>query len=741
MKQLCIFLIAMILSSCLVGHSRQSSFKTNSKIKENENGHSTKEVLEKIASTFKNPVNPNSKILWEGWIKYFHYETYRTIKRPSEFFVNNAYFKQRVTKEGLNAKDKGIFSNVTSKYSFYGALLAQSFNILSERNLNFGKTVETLDIDMIKPLDPSEPLKGSIKDLGSFNEGACISILMLIPLNYNKDFLPLKESNETKNDSWIICFESNNDKEKFFTTLVTYKLLRQKEQGIELALRQSQVNGMKPPSTPKYERYSGSDAKPEIDGYLMLISDWSQCSLKCGGGESLQQWRCIPPKTGGKPCVGELIRKKKCNSNPCPGVSTKKEVDNTDEKEEEPITFKPIFKSMPFIDRPQQDIPCVIKENDILWEKKDKESGFTVKVPGRILMNNRTVSLFEDSSYENAVFAFNLADSELVPVKEEYCCFFLQSQNKRYKVCALADCGTEGDPKFLKGWQYSFSLFQKKCYNRIKAEKFSEEELEKEKSALEPSSTLASMNIEESEVGEREKIIEGRLNQDSDLFLDKKITKNQQSALKALTRELNLEERLKREEMMKAKEETKVLIKKMNFEKEKKEKLDEAIEERESQDIKLREQRDTEHQADNIIYQTEEEINKKRLALKKKIMEIRKMTERRNRLIENKINLIRGKMTEEIVQASKIGQTKTCKDNKVKKEDRVKYCDENIINDYQRNLDCKTEQDFCYICCETEFGPVQYNNRAKCYDMCDEGSNQNKIESKPRGDWLWKKNS
>ena len=58
--------------------------------------------------------------------------------------------------------------------------------------------------------------------------------------------------------------------------------------------------------------------------------------------------------------------------------------------------------------------------------------------------------------------------------------------------------------------------------------------------------------------------------------------------------------------------------------------------------------------------------------LKKKILEIRKMTQRRKRLIENKISLIRGKMAQEIVTASKSGDINVCKNRLGKKDEILK---------------------------------------------------------------------
>jgi hypothetical protein len=71
-------------------------------------------------------------------------------------------------------------------------------------------------------------------------------------------------------------------------------------------------------NSPKTEKPPGWKV---IDGYWILLSDWSECTLKCGGGYTYQQWMCIPPRRGGKPCVGQSVRTKPCNRKPCPNVS------------------------------------------------------------------------------------------------------------------------------------------------------------------------------------------------------------------------------------------------------------------------------------------------------------------------------------------------------------------------------------------------------------------------------------
>jgi len=118
-----------------------------------------------------------------------------------------------------------------------------------------------------------------------------------------------------------------------------------------------------------------------------------------------------------------------------------------------------------------------------------------------------------------------------------------------------------------------FSKFSSKCFNNFTAEALPDPNGNSTvpvANAPEVSSTLATMNISEDELSAREDVINNKMNEDSTMSIENKLAQTQNTALKALSREMNIEEKLKREEMMKAKAETKVLVVKMNKEKKKK---------------------------------------------------------------------------------------------------------------------------------------------------------------------------
>lgn len=51
----------------------------------------------------------------------------------------------------------------------------------------------------------------------------------------------------------------------------------------------------------------------------MRWSDWTECSLSCGGGSQGKNRTCFGPYFGGLPCVGNETEVQSCNDQPCPG--------------------------------------------------------------------------------------------------------------------------------------------------------------------------------------------------------------------------------------------------------------------------------------------------------------------------------------------------------------------------------------------------------------------------------------
>ena len=44
------------------------------------------------------------------------------------------------------------------------------------------------------------------------------------------------------------------------------------------------------------------------------------------------------------------------------------------------------------------------------------------------------------------------------------------------------------------------------------------------------------------------------------------------------------------------------------------------------------------------------------------------------------------------------------------------YCEKNYMDDVQSLLECKDEANFCYMCCENEFGSFFLKEKNKCLE-------------------------
>jgi len=195
------------------------------------------------------------------------------------------------------------------------------------------------------------------------------------------------------------------------------------------------------------------------DGYWILLQDWTECSLKCGGGTSWQQFMCVPPKNGGKPCKGKSIRTKPCNTQKCPKASYLLKILGGKASE----VAKPVFKVAPFSVRPQRFSKCLIKDSDAFIENMNKETNSKVKFPVRVVMNNQTVSVFQDDSYKNRIYTF-LFENSIITTDTEFCCIKLQDSFKIIKLCGYESmCGDRIKNPWSKQWEKDYNFFKYQC--------------------------------------------------------------------------------------------------------------------------------------------------------------------------------------------------------------------------------------------------------------------------------------
>jgi len=268
----------------------------------------------------------------------------------------------------------------------------------------------------------------------------------------------------------------------------------------------------------------------------------------------------VPPKKGGRKCDGKAIREKPCNAQPCPGsIHIHGEGSQADELNE---TLSPIVKSLPFSARKQNYVKCVIKESDVFYLMAEGPGPNAIKthVPSRIVLNNRTISLFEDDSYKHAVFTFNLPETDIGLYTKDACCFNLQSGSKQLQVC-----GGFGSrcTNFVNEWVNDFSLFKTKCYVEMKDFNWKSEMA---KQALADAMNAAGMgNMEE-----RANLLGKKLKQKQIDDIQQRIIGTESLAMKAIKKELDIEKLLQQEVQLKAMLETKNLLAQKKLEEKKK---------------------------------------------------------------------------------------------------------------------------------------------------------------------------
>jgi len=199
------------------------------------------------------------------------------------------------------------------------------------------------------------------------------------------------------------------------------------------------------------------------NGKWVLLQNWTQCTLKCGGGKSYQHWLCIPPKNGGRPCQGKGIKVRPCNNQKCPGIGDiLKFVSSNQKKDDEEENKKPFIKVLPLSNRPQRFSKCRLKESDAFLTSKDPETKEIQRQPVRLVMNNQTVSIYSDDDYENKIYMYNLETTSLL--RKGYCCVKIRDTYKSLKFCGYtSECGNNQNNKWTEDWVKEFKLFKNDC--------------------------------------------------------------------------------------------------------------------------------------------------------------------------------------------------------------------------------------------------------------------------------------
>ena len=658
---------------------------------------STMSTLVSFKSTsLKAKKHHQSPSLYENWVSFFHF-TNTSHSLPHSFFINTEYSKQ---------------SKIPSKTSFFAQVTPNKVNFLNTKT--FTHIYDTLNIDFIKPIPENNNFLGGIKDLGKFNEGYCFQVSTV---KAEKEFVMTYEEpcpSKGKNEVWLICLKDEKDKNTMMKTIIKQKIKKQTDLGITLNIG-NDISEDKP-SRVIDEDINEPGLGPN-DGYWIMLQDWSQCTQKCGGGKQVRQLQCIPPKKGGKPCQGSSIRERPCNTQPCPEPKLLSQVIK---REENPLknlmsSNAPIVKMMPISQRPQRYDKCHIKDTDASYIN---EKG--VRVPIRLVMNNKSISAFQDENLSSSLITFLLEDTQFKLLKENKSCFRLENVNGHADFCSLVEDCAGNRPEvsntiidtyhnsFVNEWNYDFNLFKTQCFQerKVNYDISNDPEFQKKQSEL-----------QQEFIQQKKNKIKSESTKSEEFQLMKKRKETEAMTLSALMKEKHLEDMLIKEEAEREEEELKEIQLQLENEKKKKDCMKKAIQEKQLESEAQLSTSEAERSIEQLKKQVQLTIQKQRNEVQEKIKRMRQINNRKRQHLLQQIQLIRTETAGHVNQATRKGDTNTCKaivdirDQGIKQGKINEYCSMNLVNFIP---DCTTN--FCYSCCENEFGDIYISERNQCYN-------------------------
>jgi hypothetical protein len=565
---------------------------------------------------------------------------------------------------------------------------------------------------------------GGIEDYGNFAEGFCFRVNLLAG-----DF-----------SIWTVCTDTLPEKTKLMTKIKMIKVKQQRDEGlivtngnIKKAPRpEDQWKNDKMMLEAKKMRIArqGDAKRNAADGYWVTIQNWSQCSQKCGGGETVLQRMCVPPQFGGKPCTGQPIIRMKCHQEPCPRISKYGMVEGNINNRNTTEVLKPKVKVLEFSSRPQRYQKCIIKEGDLLYsiwvgDKVDdngKTKPMKVTIPVRAVMNNKTFSVYGGDDYSTLKESFNMESSTFVASKESETCFIIRNNVKKAQFCFF---GSERTIEHYNEWDYDFNLFKYQCKTRR---------------------PQTNATIDNDELNNKVKDLKQGMLMDREIDLIKKqkegevedknieLAKQNKLAFMAVQKQINVDALVVKEEKEREQQEVETLEKNIQNEQDKHNCAMKKIKEKEIESQYNIRAEEMQEENDELTKETKNEIEITRSKLKEKIRTMRKATDRKKSDLKQKLMSLRSKFNSDVTSAYKKGNNNHCEAVVSSKESYTNYCLTSFPNSPVLYGQCTYSDNPCITCCENEFSEVYYTDRIKCIkEVC-------KKKTKKYGKWVWESN-
>jgi hypothetical protein len=285
-------------------------------------------------------------------------------------------------------------------------------------------------------------------------------------------------------------------------------------------------------------------------------------------------------------------------------------------------------------------------------EQKVNDMSLLPKIPVRVVMNNKTVTVYTDDTLKTNLASFVLRSTLLSRVNDEPRCFILSGNNDKIQLCAIDS--TTAD--FVEQWDYDFNLFKYQCH-----EKRSTYNLNKSEAAKLKDEFNNKMNqIKADLVDQKAQAVKKQNRENEEIKLSKKIQSTQSMTLMALQRETRLEELLEKEELDKQKQEQEELNLQYENEKKKNECLLKSIKEKQLEDQMNISKSNAEAAIERLKEEAKKQIMVKRLQMKKKLETIRARNLRKKQQIQNNIMTLIMEVANQMQKVSKLGDAEKC---------------------------------------------------------------------------------
>ena len=159
-------------------------------------------------------------------------------------------------------------------------------------------------------------------------------------------------------------------------------------------------------------------------------------------------------------------------------------------------------------------------------------------MPVRVVMNNRTISLFFSETYDSLVLSFDLMRTKFHESNKKFCFLLSENEKKETELCSFSF--SKGDST-VSEWKDAINIFKSQCENKILTQDI---ELEVKKKMMKKIQVMKDEIIKEKQDMMNLKIEEMKSEEEN-----QNVEKTSDIALEVLRKEVSIEERIRREEM------------------------------------------------------------------------------------------------------------------------------------------------------------------------------------------------